>query len=904
MTLPLLLLCARLCAATAPAATALDVPLYAVYQELLAGQPLTPELQQLLQALPAATRQPQFRPDIPELFEAATRNFPATPRGRCLRSALAIRCAIAWRAPKLYRSSYYEGHELCLQLPAIPATERLLLLNAHFRQCKTEAESPALSRDQYHQESWRNCRRLSLQAAGDCLSSCPAQANAAELALRANLLEEWWRNTNHTKLLTDPEWDQLRRLPCPNPWLQAYGRALLLLPVCHCSPLHPATERPAALRQARQDLQAASAAAPTPFLQQLMLLRLDSHLARRLDELQPAAEQLLRLAPVSVDAHRHWSAACGPSLLGNAQELKNRIEPLARDPAAFSAEGYPLCLIYLNQLISAEGPAVNQESWVQQARSACRARLEQRAAAGLPCDQLSRRRSQLIGPLLDDDETCRRQCAGCDLLRDFDYSVLRPAIASPLDLARSFAKKLQPALVKEVDARLDWQRGRPAEQPLDTAGLSALEARLQGAAQDADPHARNWFLAWSRTCKLNRDFLAGAWVELRYDDPWLWRCSVGDTRVDAPESLLAATMGGERFLLQHASCFPPPFQACLSVIPHHIHDEVHGAPHCYFGVACGDFAQLPLTGRIFATDTVSHGAAFASRQALTWADEVNFTRQARGEGPTLTEVMIYPDSGDLLSSTRDAQGKPATMGHTCMSNDLSEKAEGIFLPGQLGIASPTTMNGLVHLGTLKVRRLQLPSPEQPEFWEKRFDLCCTEYTSLRYTESLIRRHQLEELRQRLADTERIEKLGSYLFGKDQNFHEPNSYAPLARRLLCQAYTLLGRPHDAAGMARRLADTSPADDGDELARNHMEWARLAALDPQATPEELRQAQDAVDLILLKIPPRQRCLARRAQASLLARQGDVAAARRSLAIARALGKDLAEYRELLQEKEPWE
>ena len=49
---------------------------------------------------------------------------------------------------------------------------------------------------------------------------------------------------------------------------------------------------------------------------------------------------------------------------------------------------------------------------------------------------------------------------------------------------------------------------------------------------------------------------------------------------------------------------------------------------------------------------------------------------------------------------------------------------------------------------------------------------------------------------------------------------------------------------------------------------------------------------------------RSLARRAQASLLARQGDLPAARRSLAIARALGKDLAEYRELLQEKEPWE
>jgi len=902
------LLSLALASAPAPSSDVGDT-LEASCREVLGGKPLNLPLTRLLAELPTALATPRFRADAPDLVEAALRDFPATPRGRALRNSLEIRAGFAWRSPLLYRRSYEDSHALLEQVPPLPAAERLLLLDFHRKQCGIQCNAFSQSRTLYHQAGWDRCLSLAVPAAVDFLRDCPADAPAAELAARARLIEEWWLSFNHAypdeNFFDAAAWEKLNAAPCAAPWLQAYFRALILIPTCACAPKRPDKDRPAALRRARAEL--AAAAAPEAWLQQFLLFRLDAELVTSPEELQPQFEALLRLNPGSRELHECWAAQLSPKSRGNIQLLQRQINQVCRDPAAFSPDGYPLGLVYLNRLLIDEGVAVDQESWVQEARSSCRAQLEKRAAAGLPCDELPRRRSQLLRGLLVHPDYYRRECANADLLRDFDFSVLRPAINGPLDLARPFAQKLQPELVKEIDTRLDWQRGKPAEQAPDAAGLLALEQRLQAAAVDPEPQARNWFLAWSRICKLNRDFLAGDWVELRHDDPWLWSCRGGDSRSEAPGSLLASTMHGERFLSSHAGVFLPPLQAHLTVTPHHLHDEVHGAGNCLFGISSGDLINIPIAGRLFAGDRVSKALVYASRQAVGTIVNRNFDLKARSELPTSTDLLLYPDSADFAYWGESRIGKDFAEerfypGLTMLGDEVTEKAEAAFVPGQLGLAAPSTQNGVVHLSSLKIRRLAMPETPQTAYWKKRYELCFTRYNFLKYAASLVQSRQASELAPLLNDLELMADL-TLPRQLEQEF-DSLSFVPESRRVLAASYALLGRSHDAARIAALLVERTPLDDSDELIRNHMDWARLVALDPQSNAAELGRAAEAVRHALRKSVPAQRCLARRAQAALLARQGDVAAARRSLAIARALGKDLAEYRELLQEKEPWE
>ena len=950
-----LLLSLALASAPAPSNDVGD-SLAASCREVLGGKPLSPALTQVLVELPAALATPRFRAEAPALLEAAIRDFPATPRGRCLRDILEIRAGFAWRSPLLYRRSYDDAHALCEQLPALPAAERLLLLDFHRKQCGIQCNAFSQSRTLYHQAGWDRCLSLALPAAVDYLRDCPASSTPAQLAARARLLEEWWLSFNHAypdeNFFDAAAWEKLNAAPCAAPWLQAYFRALILIPTCACAPLRPGQDRPAALRRARAEL--AAAAAPEAWLHDFLLFRLDAELAAGPEQLQTSFDALRRLNPGSRELHERWAVCLSPKARGNIRLLQAQINAVCRDPDAFSPDGYPLGLAYLNRLLIDEGAAVDQESWVQEARSACRAQLEKRAAAGLPCDLLPRRRSQLLRGLLVHPDYYRRECAGADLLRDFDFSVLRPAISGPLDLARPFAAKLQPALVKEIDSRLDWQRGNPADQAPDAAALLALEQRLQAAAVDPEPQARNWFLAWSRICKLNRDFLAGDWVELRHDDPWLWCCSGGDiqadapqahnwflawsrigklnrgflagdwvelrhadpwlwccrggdSQVDAPDALLASTMHGERFLSSHAGVFLPPLQAQLTVTPHHLHDEVHGAGNCLFGISSGDLVSIPIAGRLFAGDRVSKALVYASRQAVGTIVNRNFDLKARSELPTSTDLLLYPDSADFAYWGQSRIGKDIAVerfypGLTMLGDEVTEKAEAPFVPGQLGLAAPSTQNGVVHLSTLKIRRLAMPEAPQTAYWKKRYELCFTRYNFIQYAASLVQARHPRELTPLLKDLELM--AGLTLPSQQEQEFDSLSFVPESRRVLAASYALLGRPHDAARIAALLVERTPLDDSGELSRNRMDWVRLIALDPQASPEELGRAAEAVRHALRKSVPAQRCLARRAQAALLARQGDLDAARRSLAIARALGKDLADYRELLQEKEPWE
>ncbi|MEN9362612.1 MAG: hypothetical protein RL095_4147 [Verrucomicrobiota bacterium] len=827
-----------------------------------------PEWQSFLDDLALAEFQARFDPGLSQRCAALSAKIPDTSRGKLLRLTLQSRTAIAAKDPLLFRQSYREGFSLMAQVGDLPAAELLEFLCSRMRQTITLNQfiSPRLY--QQNLDSHQNCQRQIYLCVVRLLSGAQAQSSEDELREKLSLLQNWMDSAPISNASDDLN---LPRIKSPSTALEVFARAAYLR-------MHPGGKNWRSEAEAIVSLLEAQIR-QHPGLVELRIqqIALRRDLGASPEELRDLVEPAFKTAPRDPRLHGIWASCLRPECGGSAAQLKERIETLSADAEAVTKLGQPLFLIYLEALLACEGPEVLQENWVSQSLVR-RLELMESQPAG-PLQKIHR--TQLIARLLpSSDMSLPRVLRRYDLVQDLDYSLLRPEIQGPLDLARRCVGPEEMKLLEKMEKVLDWELGRPLESEVPATQIGEWAEALEKAALSAEhPHAASCCRHWARLCRLHLEFLRGEWVALDLDDPWLWRRSSGDFQSGA-EGLLASSMYGKSMLAQHRGVFPPPFEVEVELRPVKVFSDTYQDRCNFFGIACGDLRSRPISGRILFSDPSIGWSGCCGMQPY-----INVYKTK--EIPAPLRAWIWPFEGEV---SRDP------INGSCSTNEeFRIPGELHFRAGALGIGCPYDADGAAIFQKFRLRRNPLPAipPAEPEaamkYWAQRNKQFPRQEKIILYIKSALSANQpktaaalLKALPTRLPPG--VNEL-------DRITIKIETDCARIAELSAEVQAALGHWPEAVAEMRQSMTMTPDDEGFEAARRRMRLAAFLARNAASGAAELQEARDSIAFVLRQNSPELRLHAWWARAWMERREGRTERAQEAFETARMLAKENA-------------